>query len=98
MPDADITNENKPCSPDDVEELKSYKYLLGDFGVLMLVAIARGAGDNESIQMLSGVPHACITGRLPVLLNLALIETNSSCHYHITAKGRNFLSCINEFV
>jgi hypothetical protein len=88
--------EHPVHSPKELEELKSYKYLLGDFGVAMLVAVARGAENRESIQMLSGVPHGCITGRMPVLLNLKLLLEEPPDCFKITAQGREFLACIKE--
>ena len=76
MPDVDTISSEKNDKKDhqicDLEELKSYKYLLGDFGVSMLKAISQGAEDGDAIMMLSGVPAACITGRIPVLNNLKL--------------------------
>ncbi|MHA1519350.1 MAG: hypothetical protein ACTSVZ_14060 [Promethearchaeota archaeon] len=83
-------------SQSEMEELRSYKYLLGDFGVAMLAAVARGAENSQSIQMLSGVPHGCITGRMPVLLNLKLLEEKSHDYFKITSIGLEFLKCIKE--
>jgi predicted transcriptional regulator len=82
----------------DLEELKSFKYLLGDFGIQMLIAVARGAQTGDAIMMLSGVPAACISGRMPVLLNLKLIEQQNNGEFLITQKGRDFLQCINECI
>ena len=99
MPDAVSSEKNKNddqiC---DLEELKSYKYLLGDFGIDMLKAISQGAEDGNAIMMLSGVPAACITGRIPVLINLKLIDPNwaEQEKYIITSKGLQFLKCIHE--
>ncbi|WP_457556603.1 hypothetical protein [Candidatus Harpocratesius sp.] len=80
----------------DVEELRSYKYILGEFGVQMLLAVARGAENKTSIQMLSGVPHACITGRMPVLLNLKLLKQEGEDLFKLTSRGHEFLKCIKE--
>ena len=90
--------DNEDCDncSKDIEELKSYKYLLGDFGIAMLVAVARGARDGESIMMLSGVPKACITGRMPILLNLKLVNNKNHGEILITQNGLDFLKCINE--
>ena len=98
MAPAQVTNENLDCSKQEIEELKSYKFLLGDYGIAMLVAIARGAKNCDSIRMLSGVPSACITGRMPVLLNLKLIDATTEIEYIITDCGRKFLKCIDEGV
>lgn len=79
-----------------LEELRSYKFLLGDFGIAMLTAISRGASDPDSIMMLSGVPAACISGRMPILLNLDLVESKEPEQYAITEKGKVCLKCITE--
>ena len=86
----------KECG--DLNELISYKYLLGDFGIQILASIARGASNCDSIVMLSGVPVACVTGRIPVLKNLKLIDVSLTEIYSITEKGLKFLKCINEIV
>ena len=86
---------SKPCDK-EIEELKSYKYLLGEFGIAMLTAVYRGAQDGESIMMLSGVPSACISGRMPILLNLELVSCITNDQYSITQKGNQFLKCINQ--
>ncbi|MHA1721228.1 MAG: winged helix-turn-helix domain-containing protein [Promethearchaeota archaeon] len=88
-------NLNPPLTQKEIEELISYKYLLGDFGIQIASAINKGAQNDDAIIMLSGVPMACVTGRLPVLMNLKLVEARDS-KYYITKKGRNFLKCINE--
>lgn len=102
MPDADAVSFGKKDEKDlqicDIEELKGYKYLLGDFGISMLKAISQGAEDGDAVMMLSGVPAACITGRIPVLNNLRLIDPIQAekKKYFITPKGLQFLKCINE--
>ncbi len=88
-------NINPHLSNEEIEELNSYKYLLGDFGIQIASAIYKGAQNDDAIMMLSGVPMACVTGRLPVLINLKLVEITDS-KYMITQKGRNFLKCVNE--
>jgi len=93
---ADSLPSDKDSSTPDREELLSYKYLLGDMGISILVAIARGARNYDSIMMLSGVPMACVNGRMPVLSNLKLILKVSVDEVVITTRGLNFLRCINE--
>lgn len=78
------------------EELISFKYILGDMGIAILVAIANGARTKDSILMLSGTPLACISGRMPVLLNLKLVVNLSPEEFIITKRGMQFLKCINE--
>jgi hypothetical protein len=80
------------------EELLSYKYLLGDMGIAILTAIARGARTKDAIMMLSGVPLACINGRMPVLSNLKLMLKNGLEEFVITQRGISFLRCINECI
>ncbi len=91
------TEESAPdYSSKKLEELRSYKYLLGEFGIAMLTAISRGAFEPDSIMMLSGVPAACISGRMPILLNLDLVTCETPQNYKITEKGKLFLSCTNS--
>lgn len=87
-----------PVNTIEREELLSYKYLLGDMGIAILTAIARGARTKDAIMMLSGVPLACINGRMPVLSNLKLMLKNGSEEFVITQRGVSFLRCINEFI
>ena len=65
--DADDTS----MTPDDANALKM---VLGEYGLLILVAIKHGAKTREHIPLVSGVPMACVTGRIPVILNLKLIR------------------------
>ena len=94
-PDAPLKADKDANSPDK-EELLSYKYLLGDTGISILVAIARGARTKDAIMMLSGVPMACVNGRMPVLSNLKLVMKISMEEFVITTRGTSFLRCINE--
>lgn len=82
----------KPEIPDK-EELLSYRYLLGEMGIQMLVAISRGANTKMSIQLLSGVPMACVKGRLPVLMNLKLVAEENE-KYITTKNGHAFLNAV----
>lgn len=96
---AKVKTTEQPIAPGcskKIEELRSYKYLLGEFGIAMLTAISRGATDPDSIMMLSGVPSACITGRMPILLNLSLVVSSESDIYQITEMGKQFLECIKN--
>ncbi len=80
---------------EDNEQLMNYKYILGEMGIQILVAISRGATTKVSIRLLSGVPPECINGRLPVLSNLNLIYQTQE-EYYITERGNNFLGCIEN--
>ncbi len=79
-----------PNPPDDTDNLVSYKYILGEMGIQILIAISRGANNKVSIRLLSGVPPECITGRLPVLSDLDLIFQRHE-EYYITERGNKFL-------
>ncbi|MHA1584944.1 MAG: hypothetical protein ACTSVU_05335 [Promethearchaeota archaeon] len=96
MPEQAISDASEKIIECNIDELKSYRFLLGDFGISMLLAIARGAQSKESIKLLSGVPSACIKGRMPVLLNLKLIRKDEEELFFVTAIGTQFLKCIDE--
>jgi predicted transcriptional regulator len=81
--------------PETDENLVSYKYILGEMGIQILIAISRGANSKVSICLLSGVPPECITGRLPVLSSLDLISQTQE-EYYITERGNIFLVCIEN--
>jgi len=93
---------NEPHKKDEVvvdtAELNSYKYILGDLGIAILTAIARGAHAKDSIMMLSGVPMSCVNGRMPVLLNLKLVNMFNENEIHISKRGILFLKVINETI
>ena len=65
------------------------KYLIGDMGFEILLAIEKGASKKETIKLLSGVPMECINGRLPVLIDLNLISKNNE-EFYITERGIEF--------
>lgn len=71
------------------ETLDDLKYLLGNMGIEILLAIDRGAKDFETIRLFSGVTLSCIKGRIPVLLDLNLIEKHNN-EYYLKEKGLNF--------
>ncbi len=66
------------------------KYLLGDMGLEILLAITKGASKKETIKLISGVPMECINGRLPVLIDLDLI-TNTNEGYITTKRGSELI-------
>jgi predicted transcriptional regulator len=74
---------------DQEESLDDLKYLLGNMGIEILIAIDKGAKNFETIKLFSGIPIACIKGRIPVLLSLSLIKKNNK-EYILTEKGDNF--------
>ena len=71
------------------ESLQDLKCLLGNMGIEIFFAIEKGAKDYESMKIFSGLPMACIKGRVPVLLELKLIKKNIE-GYTLTKKGFNF--------
>ena len=71
------------------ESLEDLKYLLGNMGIDILFAIDKGAKDFETIKLFSGLPIACIKGRIPVLLDLKLIRENEE-EYFLEEKGIDF--------
>ncbi len=73
----------------DDESLEDLKCLLGNMGVDIFFAIDKGAKDFETMKIFSGLPMACIKGRVPVLLELNLIVKNAN-GYFLTNKGLSF--------
>ena len=71
------------------ESLEDLKCLLGNMGVDIFFAIDKGAKDFETMRIFSGLPMACIKGRVPVLLELKLIVKNAN-GYFLTNKGLSF--------
>ena len=71
------------------DSLEDLKYLLGNMGIEILFAIDKGAQDFETIKLFSGLPIACIKGRIPVLLDLKLIRENEE-QYFLEEKGIDF--------
>ena len=71
------------------------KYLLGNMGIDILLAIEKGASNFETIEIISGVPLACIKGRIPVLIDFKLVKMESSS-YIITQYGINFIKSIEK--
>ena len=94
MPPSDETSVQN--AKKEREELISYKYILGDMGISILMAIANGARTKDAILMLSGTPLACIAGRMPVLENLKLVLCITPEEFVITKRGIQFLKCMNE--
>ena len=79
----------------DNDMYEDFKYLLGNMGIEILNAIEKGAKNFTTIKLFSGVPLSCIKGRIPVLLELALIEKNNE-EYFITEKGSKFKNKLNN--
>ena len=75
--------------------LEDLKYLLGSMGIDILLAIDKGAKNFETIEILSGVPQACIRGRIPVLIEFDLIVKNAE-GYCVTERGVNLKKIIEN--
>lgn len=71
------------------ESVDDLKYLLGNMGIEILLAINRGAKNFKTIQIFTGCSISCIKGRIPVLLELNLIYKNNN-DYFLTEKGIDF--------
>jgi len=71
------------------ESLQDLKCLLGNMGIEIFFAIEKGAKDYESMKIFSGLPMACIKGRVPVLLELKLVKKDIE-GYILTKKGLSF--------
>ena len=71
------------------ESQEDLKLLLGNMGIEILIAIDKGAKNFSTIKLFSGIPLSCIKGRVPVLLDLALIKKING-DYFLTEKGVNF--------
>ena len=77
------------------DSLKDIKYLLGNMGMDIFFAIDNGAKDYETIKIFSGLPMACVKGRLPVLIELLLVVKNDD-GYFLTNKGLKFKAQIEN--
>ena len=71
------------------ESTEDLKNLLGYMGIEILFAIDKGAKNYETIKLFSGLPISCVKGRIPVLLELNLIEIVKKEHF-LTEKGLKF--------
>src|SRR5271157_1445419 len=83
--DPDI-GDTTPLTDEDANALKM---VLGEYGIQILVAIQRGARTRETIPLISGVPVACVSGRMPVILNLELVTEGEELG--LTERGLTFL-------
>ncbi|MHA1274718.1 MAG: hypothetical protein ACTSQP_21840 [Promethearchaeota archaeon] len=78
---------------EEEESLEDLKYLLGNMGIEILFAIDKGAKNFETIKLFSGLPISCIRGRIPVLMDLKLIQKERD-GYTLTEKGLDFKKII----
>ncbi len=72
--------------PEEEESLEDLSYILGNMGIEILLAIDRGAKDFETIKLFSGITLSCIKGRIPVLIDLNLIEKHNN-EFYLNEKG-----------
>jgi predicted transcriptional regulator len=76
------------------QSFDNLKYLLGNMGIDIINAISKGAKDNRTIELFSGVPLPCIRGRIPVLIEFKLIKKNKE-GYRLTKPGLIFIQKLN---
>ncbi len=88
-----MSNKSHAVDADDTsltrEDADALKMVLGEYGLLILVAIKHGARTRQHIPLISGVPMACVTGRIPVILNLKLIREDEELS--LTERGIKLL-------
>ena len=82
-------------SSENRESVEELKYLLGNMGLEILLAIEKGAKNMETIKLFSGIPIACIKGRIPVLMDLELIKKEIG-GYILTLKGSRFKNSLEK--
>ena len=73
-----------------MEYHESIKMILGDMGIKIMQVLRFGAMDLKSIEFLSGVPMACVKGRIPVLKSLNLIKEHDGS-FSLDKAGELFL-------
>ncbi len=81
-----VDAEDASLTPEDANAIKM---VLGEYGLLILVAIKHGAKTRQHIPIVSGVPMVCVTGRIPVILNLKLIREDEELS--LTKRGLKLL-------
>jgi hypothetical protein len=88
-----MSNKSRVVDNDDTsltrEDADALKMVLGEYGLLILVAIKHGAKTRQHIPLISGVPMACVTGRIPVILSLRLIREEEELS--LTERGLKLL-------
>ncbi|MHA2392467.1 MAG: hypothetical protein ACXAEX_11035 [Promethearchaeota archaeon] len=77
------------------ESKDDLKNLLGFMGIEIFIAIEKGAKTYETIKLFSGLPMSCVKGRIPVLLELNLIEVVKKEHF-LTEKGIRFKNMLEN--
>jgi predicted transcriptional regulator len=76
-------------------KFENLRYLLGNLGIDILIAIGKGAYDFQTVEIISGVPIECVKGRIPVLIDLQLVE-KSSKGFVLTEEGILFKQKIEK--
>ncbi|MBD3187916.1 hypothetical protein GF325_13855 [Candidatus Bathyarchaeota archaeon] len=69
--------------------------ILGDMGIKILEVLRFGPMDMQTINFLSGVPVACIKGRIPVLKSLKLVKEDNNLII-LDTDGKAFLEDIGS--
>jgi predicted transcriptional regulator len=78
-----------------MEHVESMKMILGEMGIKILKVLRLGAMDMKAINFLSGVPMACVKGRIPVLKSLNMIKETEAT-YSLDKEGEQFLKRIGS--
>ena len=78
-----------------IEDLESLKMVLGELSLKILETLQVGPLDVGMINLLTGLPVACIEGRIPVLRDLQLIMEKGN-QFSLHQAGKVFLKYIRE--
>jgi hypothetical protein len=78
-----------------MEHVESMKMILGEMGIKILKVLRLGPMDMRAINFLSGVPMACVKGRIPVLKSLNMIKETEAT-YSLDKEGEQFLKLIGS--
>ncbi|MFX0103717.1 MAG: hypothetical protein ACFFCS_29415 [Candidatus Hodarchaeota archaeon] len=63
-------------------------------GLEILKVLRLGPMDLKSIKFLSGIPMACVKGRIPVLISVNMIKKSGN-YYSLENEGLNFLKFLD---
>lgn len=73
------------------DDTRALYMLLGSISVDILESLQHGVVDVGTIEIFTGYPADCITGRLPVLDEMKLVD-HSGDFYRLTKEGQAFLN------
>ena len=78
-----------------IEDLESLKMVLGELSLKILETLQVGPLDVGMINLLTGLPVACIEGRIPVLRDLQMIVEKDN-QFLLRQAGTVFLKHVRE--